>query len=102
MARKNGPIRLKLLDLKTIDLVVQREAWVAVDRACNDLPVLAWTDFEGLRHRALHEPVLCELRYFHGLAGMVVKRLLDLLESRLRERLHDASAEPAVLQFPTR
>ncbi len=46
LRRLNGRIRLPIPGLKTLDLIVQPAAWIVVDRAFNDVPVIAWSDFD--------------------------------------------------------
>lgn len=83
MARLGGELRFSMRGLKTLDLIVQEQAWIIVDRALNDLPIAAWTDFQDSADRGLHEPVICELRYYHGHAGLVIKKALRRMEEEL-------------------
>ena len=100
LKRTPGGIRLRLPGLKTLDLILQDDAWIIVDRAFNDVPVAAWLDFQVDRERALHDPVPCELRYFHGHAGMVTKRVLNLMDDLLNEQLRDGDDSHQVIDFP--
>ena len=102
-ALKRSPpaIRLELPGLKTLDLILQPEAWIVVDRAFNDLPVAAWTGFRAGERDGLHEPVPCELRYFHGYAGMIIKRVLETMDAELNAALLEGDASRQVLEFPT-
>ena len=93
-------IRLQLPGLKTLDLILQADAWIIVDRAFNDLPVAAWVDIKPEEDRGLHEPVPCQLRYFHGHAGMIIKRVLELMDELLEDRLNDGDETHQVLSFP--
>lgn len=88
MARLGGELRFAMRGLKTLDLIVQEEAWIIVDRAHNDVPVAAWTDFQDSESRGLHEPVICELRYYHGHAGLVIKKVLRRMEEELSALLN--------------
>ncbi len=100
---RDGPsIRLSLSGLKTLRMILQHDAWVVVDTAYNDLPVLAWTDFEVRRRNTLHEPVPCRIRLYHGHASMVLKRALQAVRSELTERYGPSRDEPAVLPFKKR
>ncbi len=83
MARLGGELRLPMRGLKTLDLIVQDDAWIIVDRSLNDLPVAAWVGFDAGPGRALHQPVACELRYYHGHAGLVIKKVLRRMEEDL-------------------
>ena len=83
LARLGGELRIPMRGLRTLDMIVQEGAWIIVDRSLNDLPVAAWTDFEAEEGRGLHEPVICELRYYHGHAGLVIKKVLRRMEEEL-------------------
>lgn len=100
LKRKPPAIRLVLPGLKTLDLILQPDAWIVVDRAYNDLPVAAWSEFRAAERQGLHEPVACELRYFHGYAGMIVKRVLDAVDELLNARPPDGEASRQVIAFP--
>ena len=39
-------IRFPIPKLKHLDLILQKDAWIVVDRALSDFPVLAWTSFQ--------------------------------------------------------
>ena len=100
---RDGPsIRLPLPGLKTLEMIIQDDAWIVVDTAFNDIPVLAWSDFEVKGRSALHEPVPCRVRLYHGHATMVLRRTLQLVRSELTERYGPSGEEPAVLPFKKR
>jgi len=101
LTRVGHAIRLELPGLKTLDLILQTDAWIIVDRAFNDIPVAAWADMQPAEARGLHEPVACELRYFHGHAGMITKRVLELMDDVLREQLSDGDESHQVIAFPS-
>jgi hypothetical protein len=83
-------LRMPIPGLRTLDLILQHDAWIVVDRALNDLPVAAWSDF----HRegsALHLPVTCRIRLYHGNAGMILKRVLQQMDGALSEALQSSN-----------
>lgn len=100
--KKLGPqIRFRIPRLKHLDLILQKDAWVVVDKVLNDLPIIAWTDFEVEHRENLHEPIKCELRTWHVAAAMVRDRTLEAMEILLGEALEDGtltSSRP--LPFP--
>lgn len=102
LGRTGRPIVLPMRGLKTLELIVQPEAWIIVDRAMNDLPIAAWTDFQADAGRGLHEPVTCELRYYHGHAGVVIKKVLRRMEEGLAGMLADGESDgkTRVIAFP--
>lgn len=101
-ALMRGPaaIRLALPGLKTLDLIVQADAWIIVDRAFNDVPVAAWTDFQAPDDRALHEPVACTLRYYHAHASMITAQVLEQMDALLLDQLNDGDETHQVFSFP--
>lgn len=80
-------IRLAVPRLKHLDLILQKNAWVIVDRVLNDIPVVAWTDFEVRQRDNLHEPVRCQIKYYHANASMIMNRTLEAMELMLGEEL---------------
>jgi hypothetical protein len=85
--------------LKTLDLILQRDAWIVVDRAYNDLPIAAWTHFDLRRREGLHSPVHCQIRLFHANGGMILRRVLEAMELLLGEQLEDDDTH-SVIDFP--
>ncbi|MFZ5558320.1 MAG: hypothetical protein ACOZDY_16630 [Pseudomonadota bacterium] len=79
--------RLALPGLKGLELIVADDAWVCVDPALGDLPVLAWAAFDIGSRDALDRSVACELRYYHVAASMVRARVLEIMEDTLSARL---------------
>ena len=85
LRRLENPLRLELPKLRSLDFILEDEMWAIVDRDLNDIPVVAWTDFE---HRtALHQPVHCTLRYYHAHADAVIDKALQKLDEILEIRL---------------
>lgn len=85
LRRLKNPIRIELPKLRTLDFILEDEIWAIVDRDLNDIPVVAWTDFE---HRTtLHKPVHCRLRYYHAHADIIMEKAQQQLAEILDERL---------------
>ncbi|MCW9025333.1 MAG: DUF3352 domain-containing protein [Gammaproteobacteria bacterium] len=85
-----GPqIRLKIPRLKHLDLILQKDAWIVVDTVLNDIPVVAWTHFQTEGRNNLHEPIECEIRFFHFAASMILNRTLEAMELMLGEQLEE-------------
>jgi len=78
-------IRLRIPKLKHLDLILQKDAWIIVDITLNDVPVAAWTLFETKGRNSLHEPIRCEIRFFHYAATMILNRTLEAMELMLGE-----------------
>ena len=90
LSRIDNPLRIELINLRGLDIVIDDDVWVCVDRTLNDLPIFAWTDFEYSARTNLFEPVGCSLRFYHNLiCGTVldlINRNLDARLSRLQEQ----------------
>lgn len=100
--KKFGPqIRFKIPKLKHLDLILQKDAWIVVDCALSDFPILAWTEFQTEGRESLLEPIQCEVRIFHFAASMILRRTLEAMDLMLGEQLakivNDEKAE--VLPF---
>ncbi|NCF10315.1 MAG: hypothetical protein GWP66_06505 [Gammaproteobacteria bacterium] len=46
LKRAGGALRFELPTLRHLDLILQEDAWIVVDRDLNDVPLVAWTAFE--------------------------------------------------------
>lgn len=96
-----GPqIRLKIPKLKHLDLILQKDAWIVVDTVLNDIPVVAWTIFETENRDSLHEPIKCEIRFFHFAASMILNRTLEAMELMLGEQLAELLPDDSTTVIP--
>ena len=87
LKRFGKQIRFPIPKLKHLDLILQKNAWIVVDRALSDFPILAWTDFQTEGRDSLQEPVKCEVRIFHYAASMILRRTLEAMDLMLGEQL---------------
>ncbi len=92
MLRLEAPLRIRLPGLKTIDVVINRNAWICLDRTMYDLPALAWTHINQKGRNALHTPVDCELHYYHIHANISAHKVLTSLYGALEEVLANAAS----------
>lgn len=102
LKRLERPIRLELPKLRTLDLLLDDDAWIVVDRNLNDVPVMAWLDFDT-RHRAgLHAPVSCTLNFYHIHAPIIIGKVMEAMDLLLGERLTQKFPEigEKVIPFP--
>ncbi len=103
LKRLNRPVRFRIPKLKHLDLIIQRDAWIVVDKVLNDVPIIAWTDFSIEHREALHQPIKCKLRTWHAAAGLIRTRTLEAMEMLLGEELshHPGGDEDtaAVIEF---
>lgn len=95
LLRLGAPLRIELDGLRHLDMLLDDDAWICVDRSLNDLPVMAWTDFHTGARRGLNDPVTCRLRLFHSHAAVILNSTLEAVERKLGERLaaHGGLAE---------
>lgn len=91
--RLHEKLRYRIPKLKHLDLVLQKDAWIVVDKVLNDMPIVAWTDFKVDHRQSLHEPIECEIRLFHYAADMIIDRTLEAMELLLGEELADELPE---------
>ncbi len=92
LRRLENPIRLQLPRLRTLDLILEDDAWVIVDRSLNDIPIMAWTHFEN--RTSLHDPVCCTQRHYHAHAGVIMASAWKSMDSLLAERLAETHSQP--------
>jgi len=90
LLRLEDPLRLRLPGLRGMDILLDSQAWVCVDRTLYDLPVLAWTDFEHAKRDSLHSPIRCLLHYYHIHADLIGDTILETVNRELDKclRLH--------------
>jgi uncharacterized membrane-anchored protein len=91
--QSDSQIRLAIPELKHLDLILQKDAWIIVDRVLNDYPIAAWTNFQTEHRDSLHEAIVCEIRLFHYAASMILKRTLEAMEILLGEALKEQITE---------
>jgi len=100
--KKLGPeIRFRLM--KHLDLIVQKDAWIVVDRVLNDMPVVGWMNFDVAHRETLHEPVECEVRFWHAAASMIMKQTLEIMDLMVGEELAELEKDEEgvrILKFP--
>jgi hypothetical protein len=94
-------VRFRLM--KHLDLIVQKDAWIVVDRVLNDIPVVGWMNFDVAHRESLHEPVTCEIRFWHVAATMILKQTLEILDKMLDLELAELEQDDEgvrILKFP--
>jgi hypothetical protein len=103
LKRSRDPIRFKIPSLNHLDLLIQADAWIIVDRVLNDMPIVAWTGFNTQGRDNLHEPLACEVRLYHFAARMVMnttfKAMQEILGQTLKEQATGKS-DKKVVEIP--
>ena len=88
--KRLGPvIRIELPTLRTLDLILEQHDWIVVDRFLNDIPVIAWTDFQNKQRNSLHQPIRYTLKLYHAHAEMIIGKVIEAMNLILGERLAD-------------
>ena len=85
----NRSIRLEIPKLRTLDLILEDDAWIIVDRSLNDIPIAAWSHFQTESRDNLHEPIACKIRLYHMHAKIILNHTIDAMEFLLSEMLDD-------------
>ena len=93
LKRTDEPIRFKIPKCNHLDLILQKDAWIIIDRVLNDMPVAAWTNFQTEHRDSLHKAVPCEICIYHFAARMVLQAALDALETTLHQPKKDEKAD---------
>lgn len=89
LKRLDNQIRFKIPALKHLDLVLQNDAWIVVDAMLNDIPIIAWSDFEVEHRETLHQPIVCKIRFYHFAADKIMNKTLEAMELVLGEKMAD-------------
>lgn len=88
LLRLEQPLRIALPNLRELDLLIEADAWVCVDRTLNDVPVIAWVDFESVGRASLVAPIDCQLWSYHSHGEMIVDAILADVTAFLTPRVH--------------
>lgn len=89
LKRLGNPIQLELPKLRTLDFLLDEETWIIVDRSLQDIPVMAWLDFDT-KDRSLHEPLNCNLNLYHAHASIIQHRVIEAMTLLLGEKLAES------------
>lgn len=81
------PIRLSLPRFRYIDIVIDHDSWACVDRSLNDLPIIAWTEFDITQRSSLHLPISCKMAYYHFQSAQVAEGALTFTKTALKRKL---------------
>lgn len=87
LLRISNPLRIQLISLHSLDLTLDDETWIVVDRTSNDKPILAWLDFETRSRTGLCDPVSCRVNYYHTQSLIIVDKVLKVLHYTLNAGL---------------
>lgn len=86
--KRLGPtMRFELPKLRTLDLHLEQDAWIVVDKRLNDIPVMAWLDFDVAHRENLHEDIPCTLKIYHSHAGLLIEKVMEAMTLIIGEKL---------------
>lgn len=88
LLRLGESIRFPIPGLRSLEILLDKETWIVVDASLNDVPILAWIDFETEHRSALHEPVKCKLYSYHAHTDVILDTVMRELHKELDQRLH--------------
>jgi len=83
------PIRISLPEQAGVVMIVEARELICANARQNDLPILAWVEFEDRQRSALHTPVPCKLNYYHFAASRYRARALEAMAEELQRRLRN-------------
>lgn len=86
--QKKTSLRFTLEGLRTLDIILENDAWIVVDRSLGDAPIMAWLEFETPGRETLHAPVLCKINYYHAHASIIRERILENTYRQVHALLH--------------
>ena len=103
LKRLDDQIRLAIPGLKHLDLVIDEEAWIIIDRVHAEVPIAAWTDFKTQNRSSLNEDIPCTIRTYHQAADLILQRTLDSMEMLISEELIKKYSDDGdkILNFPS-
>ena len=87
LKRLSNPLHIDLTPMRQLEIILHDQYWLCFDGCMNNMPVLAWTEFETSGRSDLNAPVECELRLYHYHAGMVMGEVLKVLGKSLQVML---------------
>lgn len=77
LKRLGTPLRFVLPTLNTLDLHLEKDAWIVVDTSLSDIPVMAWVDFDATQRTSLHKDIPCTLKIYHSHAGLLIQQIME-------------------------
>jgi hypothetical protein len=87
LRRIANPLRVDLPQHRGLSVILDDQVWFCVDGLHEDLPVLAWRDFEVRERNSLQEAVNCRLHLYHTHAGLIMGSALEALEAAVLQCL---------------
>lgn len=92
LIRLENPIRFALTGLRHLHMILDDDSWVCVDASLNELPIVAWLDFDVRDRSSLHLPIQCRCLHYHAHADLITDRTLNAMDEVLERRLRGIHA----------
>lgn len=83
LTRRGHSLNIDLPGLRDLRLVLEKGAWICIDTLLDDLPVMAWTQFDKKALFTKDSSVKCELIYYHSQAAVIVDSILHSLRREM-------------------
>jgi hypothetical protein len=87
LRRLGSPLRFPLPWLRHLDMILDDETWIVVDNSLNDIPIMAWLDFQVGHRNALHTPIPCKFYTYHCHAEAIRPQVLETIADELSSRI---------------
>ncbi|BAW80635.1 hypothetical conserved protein [Candidatus Nitrosoglobus terrae] len=87
LRRLGSPLRVALPEHRGLEVILDNQVWLCVDSCHEDRLILAWRSFAMVERQGLHEPVKCELCFYHMHAGLIMGSAVEQLSQALEQRL---------------
>ncbi|MDH5228962.1 MAG: hypothetical protein OEZ58_12625 [Gammaproteobacteria bacterium] len=88
MLRLEDRYQFQLPGLRTLEMIIDKDSWICIDRSLNNMPVFAWTEFQTQNRTSLHEPIACKLFYYHQHAERIVDKVKQEIHNLFDKKLH--------------
>lgn len=88
LIRLEKSIQFPIPGLQNLEIILDVETWIVIDVSLNDIPVVAWLDFEVHHRDTLHKPIKCNVYSYHQHADVIIETVLNELHKELDSRLH--------------
>jgi len=88
LLRVDNPLQISLTEHRCLDVILNSQQWLCVDTCSDNMPIMAWREFDIQHRNALHQPINCKLYLYHTHASMIMGSALDCLHQVLTDVLH--------------
>lgn len=94
--RLADPLCIPIHGLRHLEIEFDHETWICRDVSLNNIPVLAWTEFNATTRDSLHEDISCKLYTYHAHAMLIVDTIMEQVDIELTNRLPKTTRDASV------